>query len=334
MILFRLPFGRAVEQYLYSLPISHNMCYKVQNRKRVNAAVKQGLIKVDRVEGSVDYLGWRTENGQCKSTNRLDDILLLTEDGKRRVQQIRNGEGNDLQVCAVYEVMLTEVDSDHPVRMIIKGNHVPQNIIQQTTALSQINLSREAQDLVIKSRRANKRTPKEIKSKLLALHNGASQHELQNLYIHELVTCVLKQKGVVLHYQQPDTNAPEDRLERYYQLTLSDNLWLQQACNFGFFLFWHDGKYDLNSDGAPILSLVVEDSAGYGTLIAFGISNKENSHTIRIAELSNGRGFARIRNCAPLWRLFAMIDKHRPSKWVTTYFTWLNFMLVSYYADI
>ncbi|RIB11093.1 hypothetical protein C2G38_2262485 [Gigaspora rosea] len=90
-------------------------------------------------------------------------------------------------ISAVYEVMLTEVDSDHPVRMIIKGNHVPQNIIQQTTALSQINLSREAQDLVIKSRRANKRTPKEIKSKLLALHNGASQHELQNLYSQHLI---------------------------------------------------------------------------------------------------------------------------------------------------
>ncbi|CAG8445328.1 26334_t:CDS:2 [Gigaspora rosea] len=76
----RLPFGRAVEQYLYLLPISHNTRYKVQRRKRVNDAVKQGLIK----------------NGQCKSTNRLNDILLLTEDGKRRVQQIRNGEGNDL----------------------------------------------------------------------------------------------------------------------------------------------------------------------------------------------------------------------------------------------
>ncbi|CAG8445319.1 26335_t:CDS:2, partial [Gigaspora rosea] len=138
--------------------------------------------------------------------------------------------------------------------------------------------------------------------------------------VYELVTYVLKQKGVVLYYEQPDTNAPED------------------TRNFGFFCFGIDGKYDLNSDSAPIFSLVVEDSAEYGTPIAFGISNKENSHTIRIAvkvvqqnilcnsvdcsheyyyeELSNSRGFARIQNqnCAPVWQPFAMIDKHRPSK--------------------
>ncbi|CAG8714049.1 8746_t:CDS:1, partial [Scutellospora calospora] len=44
-----------------------------------------------------------------------------------------------------------------------------------------------------------------------------------------------------------------------------------------------DGKYDLNCDGTPILSLVVEDNVGYRTLIAFELSNKENNHTIRLA---------------------------------------------------
>ncbi|CAG8795326.1 4857_t:CDS:2, partial [Racocetra persica] len=33
------------------------------------------------------------------------------------------------------------------------------------------------------------------------------------------------------------------------------------ACDFGSFCFGIDGKYDLNSDGAPILSLIVEDNA-------------------------------------------------------------------------
>ncbi|CAG8808565.1 5743_t:CDS:1, partial [Racocetra persica] len=68
--------------------------------------------------------------------------------------------------------------------------------------------------------------------------------------------------------------------QHYYQLTLSDNLWLQQVYDFGSFCFGIDGKYDLNSDGAPILSLVVEDNAGYRTPIAFRLSNKENNHTI------------------------------------------------------
>ncbi|CAG8827144.1 19328_t:CDS:2, partial [Cetraspora pellucida] len=278
----RLPFGRAVERYLYSLPISHSIRYKVQSRKRVNDMIKRGLITVEHVEGSIDYLGWKTKKGQCKSTNCLDDVLRLTENGKHRVQQIRANEGNDLQVwqwvwfcsgeggcqrscggigkcvetCNHYanehnsknpldmhkysvrvitELMLSEVDTDFPVHMIIKGNHVLQNIIQEKTVLSRINLSRE-------------------------------------------------QKGVVLYYQQPDTNAPENSSERYYQLTL-----------------------------------IVEDNARYGTSIAFGVSNKENNYTIRLAyhyeELSNDKGFMRFRNCAPIWQLFAMIDKHRPTKW-------------------
>ncbi|CAG8824105.1 15380_t:CDS:2, partial [Cetraspora pellucida] len=31
-------------------------------------------------------------------------------------------------------------------------------------------------------------------------------------------------------------------------------------------------------------------------------------------ELSNGKGFIRVRNCAPIWQPFAMIDKHQPTK--------------------
>ncbi|CAG8791208.1 5163_t:CDS:1, partial [Cetraspora pellucida] len=130
----------------------------------------------------------KTEKGQCKSTNHLDDVLKLTENGKHQVQQIRANEGSDLQVwrwvwfcsseggcqrsccgigkyvetCNHYanehnsknpldmhkcdvrvitEVMLSEVDTDFPVHMIIKGNHVQQNIIQEKTVSSRINLS-------------------------------------------------------------------------------------------------------------------------------------------------------------------------------------------------
>ncbi|RIB29555.1 hypothetical protein C2G38_2155016 [Gigaspora rosea] len=101
-------------------------------------------------------------------------------------------------------------------------------------------------------------------------------------------------------------NAPGDNPEHYYQLTLSDNLWLQQ------------------------------DNAGFGTPIAFGVSNKENNYTIRLTveavqrnipcnnnncnheyyyrKLANNKGFMRIRECAQLWQPFAMIDKHRPTK--------------------
>ncbi|RIB24776.1 hypothetical protein C2G38_2241811 [Gigaspora rosea] len=377
--IIRLPFGRAVEQYLYSLPISRGTRYKVQSRKRVNDAVKLGFITVERVEGSVDYLCWKTEKGQNKSTNRLDDsgcqrnccgIGKCVEICDHYVNE-KSLNPLDMHKCSVRiitKVMLSEVDTEYPVRLIIEGNHVPQNVIQEITIPSRINLSWEARDLVITIHRADKRTPKEIKMKLLLPYNSVSQHELKNLYssqnsicndvklrqfierdnshtrsqvgpwttVHEIVNSVLKQKGVVLYYQQADINAFEDSSNRYYQLTLSNDLWLEQARDCGSFCFGIDGKYDLNTDRAPVLSLVVEDNAGYGTPIAFGISNKENNHTIRLTveaiqrnilcnnadclheyyykEISNGLGFMRIRNCAPVWRPFAIIDKHRPTK--------------------
>ncbi|CAG8820073.1 21718_t:CDS:2, partial [Cetraspora pellucida] len=313
----RLPFGRAVEQYLYSLLISHSIRYKVQSKKRVNDAVKQGLITVECVED------------QCKSTNRLDDVLQLTKNGKHRVQQIRANEesgcqrscggiGKCVETCNHY-ANEHNIDTDFPVHMIIKRNHVLQNIIQEKTVPSQINLSRE----------------------LLASHNSASQNELEHLYHQHFICDELKlhqliERDNLRTRRQVDTNAPENSLERYYQLTLSDDLWLQQARDFGFFCFSIDGKYDLNSNGALILSLVVEDNARYGMPIAFRVSNKENNYTIRLAieavqrnvpcnnfdclheyhyeDLSNGKGFMRVRNCAPIWQLFAMIDKHRPTK--------------------
>ncbi|CAG8829722.1 21731_t:CDS:2 [Cetraspora pellucida] len=125
-----------------------------------------GLITVECVEGSIDYLGWKTEKGQYKSTNRLNNVLQLTENGKHQVQQICANEGSDLQrscdgidkyveTCNHY-ANEHNIDTDFSVHMIIKGNHVPQNIIQEKTVPSRINLSREVQDLAITSRRADK----------------------------------------------------------------------------------------------------------------------------------------------------------------------------------
>ncbi|CAG8848225.1 2060_t:CDS:1, partial [Racocetra persica] len=68
--------------------------------------------------------------------------------------------------------MLSEVNTNLPMHMIIRGNHVPQSIIQQITTPSRINLSHEARDLAIISHRADKYTTKEIKMKLLASYNG------------------------------------------------------------------------------------------------------------------------------------------------------------------
>ncbi|CAG8636492.1 16425_t:CDS:2 [Cetraspora pellucida] len=87
------------------------------------------------------------------------------------------------------EVMLSEVETEFSVRMTIKGNYILLNIIRETFALSRINLNREAHDLAITSHRADKRTMKEIKMKLLAPHNDISQNELECLYSGQNSIC-------------------------------------------------------------------------------------------------------------------------------------------------
>ncbi|CAG8719892.1 2786_t:CDS:2, partial [Gigaspora rosea] len=56
------------------------------------------ITKYPCVEGSSDYLGWETKEGIRKSTNHLEDILQLTENGKHQVRQINNKKERDIQV--------------------------------------------------------------------------------------------------------------------------------------------------------------------------------------------------------------------------------------------
>jgi len=53
-------------------------------------------------------------------------------------------------------------------------------------------------------------------------------------------------------------------------LTVSDEFWLRNGRDFGQACFGVDGKYDLNIDRAPVLTMVVENSARHGTPLAFG----------------------------------------------------------------
>lgn len=63
----------------------------------------------------------------------------------------------------------------------------------------------------------------------------------------------------------------EDPSWQFYQLTLSDNLWLKNARDFGQSCIGIDGKYDLNINHAPALSIVAKNKVGFATPIAFGI---------------------------------------------------------------
>ncbi|CAG8625295.1 7857_t:CDS:2, partial [Racocetra persica] len=86
-------------------------------------------------------------------------------------------------------IMLSEVEMEFLICMSIKGNHISPNIIQETTALSRINLSRKASDLAITNHQADKQTTKKIKIKFFTLHNDNSQNELEHLYSDQNLIC-------------------------------------------------------------------------------------------------------------------------------------------------
>ncbi|CAG8675923.1 24161_t:CDS:1, partial [Racocetra persica] len=76
--------------------------------------------------------------------------------------------------------MLNMVAERFPIKLYIKGQHIPTNIsIQYESAITRLNLSRTVRDQVILSRRADRCTAKEVKLKLLTPFNGASKEQLE-----------------------------------------------------------------------------------------------------------------------------------------------------------
>ncbi|RHZ85330.1 hypothetical protein Glove_67g95 [Diversispora epigaea] len=220
------------------------------------------------------------------------------------VNNLRNG--NDMHCCSVRVhsfSRLSNLNTSHPLYIKIEGCHRPSNLLNtENRQVTRINLTRQIRDKITISRRADHQTTKEIKGKLLISLNGATEEELNNALLnnreicdnkklkrfivredrrlkentgswtilHYLIEEVLKPKGYILYYQQPDLSQPEDSAEHYYQLTVSDEFWLRNGRDFGQFCIGIDGKYDLNIDRAPILTMIVENNAQYGTPLAFG----------------------------------------------------------------
>ncbi|UZO29201.1 uncharacterized protein OCT59_022687 [Rhizophagus irregularis] len=202
--------------------------------------------------------------------------------------------------------------------MYCAGNHVPQSmLLNSTPKVQRFNFLRNVRNKILISRRADYMSTKEIKAKLLVSINGADENTLFNALNSQKVIC---------------TNDKLKQLIAHDDKRFKDNAGI-------------DGKYDLNLDHAPILSIIAKNNAGFATPIAFGMSNKENNHTIRLAissiknnhvteliviihegalievslyyeNLPNNTGFRRITPCSNInpWNPVAMIDKHRPTK--------------------
>ncbi|GBC45883.2 hypothetical protein GLOIN_2v1791026 [Rhizophagus irregularis DAOM 181602=DAOM 197198] len=125
--------------------------------------------------------------------------------------------------------------------------------LSHNSNISRLNLSRQVRDNIIISHRSDHRSANSVKSKLLAPFNGAEESELKEALknqwqicsdeklraylmrddrrlkenagpwtiLHYLVIEILKPKGYVLFYQQPDLSHSEEE-KHYYQLTLSN----------------------------------------------------------------------------------------------------------------
>ena len=72
-----------------------NIRLKCQSRKKTPELIKQNIITVGRVEGAIDYIEWKTNKRETKSTNRIDDIVKLMPKGEEYVKQIEIGGKKD-----------------------------------------------------------------------------------------------------------------------------------------------------------------------------------------------------------------------------------------------
>ncbi|UZO25961.1 uncharacterized protein OCT59_018214 [Rhizophagus irregularis] len=279
----------------------------------------------ERVQEAIDYLTWKTKTGTVKSTNRIDDILVLTSLGRDLVSQIElelaknqqcwywvmycSGDGGNCQRLCGSVGKCNENCENYNLRNNLKnGNdmhHCSVRVIsecQLSWLLLENPLRITIQGTHPLSKRADHRTAKGIKAKLLTSLNGASEDVINNALASQRIICnndklqqfvarddkklkddtgpwtqldslvnnILKSQSFILYYQIADINQPADSPDRYYQLTISDEFWLKNARNYSKICIGIDCKYDLNLDHAPVLSIVTENSAGCGLPVAFG----------------------------------------------------------------
>src|SRR6266540_3946299 len=83
-----IPFSQVAKYYLKNHPLLKNICLKYQSRKRTPELIKAKIISVEHIEGAINFIEWKIKVSQIKLTNRIDDIIKLTEKGEELVKQI------------------------------------------------------------------------------------------------------------------------------------------------------------------------------------------------------------------------------------------------------
>ncbi|CAG8850337.1 16614_t:CDS:2, partial [Racocetra persica] len=121
---------------------------------------------------------------QNKSTNRLDDIIELTDKGRERVAKIKQNAASDLTKClnfflnnnlkndfdthkyavrVIIKVMLSDIEELFPVQLFVEGTYRSQHMpVVSQSKVSRINLSLQAHDHAIIARHAHHSSGVEI----------------------------------------------------------------------------------------------------------------------------------------------------------------------------
>ncbi|CAG8737945.1 3245_t:CDS:2, partial [Racocetra fulgida] len=209
------------EWYLLQHPLLKNTRLKSQSRVKTTQLIRNELIKLYRVDGAVDFTEWMASGNQ-KSTNRIDDIVKLTDKGQEYVNQIQAGDGktcqhqyggigecipecsnfnllnnlkngNDMHCCSVRVhsfSRLSFLNSNHQLRIKIEGAHYPTNMVNVSVPqITRINLTCQVRDQIITNRRADHQTTKAIKGKLLYPLNGANEEDLNEALLNSREIC-------------------------------------------------------------------------------------------------------------------------------------------------
>src|SRR6266542_4453186 len=99
----------------------------------------------------------------------------------------------DMHLCQVRvksEVHLSSLTTSHPLLIEIHETHAPLNIIVNSTPkIERLNLLKSVRDNVLLSRRADHRSAKGIKSKLLASMNGVNKGTLSQALTNQRTIC-------------------------------------------------------------------------------------------------------------------------------------------------
>ena len=110
----------------------------------------------------------------------------------------------DMHLCKVRVISkskLSWLKNEKPLHIEIVGSHLPANLVTpHTPNITRLNLSRQTKDSIIISRRADHKTVKNVKAKLLVPYNNANEEKLREALKDQKTLCNdIKLKNFIMY---------------------------------------------------------------------------------------------------------------------------------------